>query len=377
LFLATKEGQQQGRALLEQAVSENPDHPEVYLSDASLAYGEGRITDAILSCHKALDLAAAGRWTPEQKAAFQREAHTGLAAAYETRGDWGNARTNLAALLAADPKNGPLRTRLARALFFLDKPDEAFVELQQAVKDDPNLEPPTVTMGRLWTMKGDFKQAREWLDKAIKAEPNSIRVHLAYADWLLQQNEVEQAKIHAEAAAKIKADDPEVLKIQGLIARVQKDLAAAEKLFRRILADAPADVFASNQLALVLADQSDKEQRSRAVQLAEVNARQYQRSADALATLGYVYYRVGNLDEAARVLQAAVSGGQARPDTAYFLALVSSDRDKVEDAVKLLEGALKAKGLFVYRKQAEQLLETLKKKAPAKEDKDKAKPKGS
>ena len=74
-----------------------------------------------------------------------------------------------------------------------------------------------------------------------KAEPNSIRVHLAYADWLLQQNEVEQAKIHAEAAAKIKADDPEVLKIEGLIARVQKDLAAAEKLFRMLDAEEAAD----------------------------------------------------------------------------------------------------------------------------------------
>jgi uncharacterized protein HemY len=215
-------------------------------------------------------------------------------------------------------------------------------------------------MARLWTMKGDAAKARDWLEKATKAEPDSVRVHLAYADWLLQQNELGQAKVHADAAAKRKADDPEVLKIQGLIARAGADLAAA-------------DFFASNQLALVLADQSDKDQRSRAVQMAEVNARQYQRSADALATLGYVLFRVGNPDDALKALQAAVSGGQAAPDTAYYLALVLNDKGKPEEAVKLLEGALQAKGLFVYRKQAEALLAALKKKEPAKDGKDKAK----
>src|SRR6478609_3677657 len=67
LFLASKEGHQQGRAFLEQAVAEHPDHPEVYLTCASLSLGEGRVTETILNCQKALDLASAGRWTAEQK----------------------------------------------------------------------------------------------------------------------------------------------------------------------------------------------------------------------------------------------------------------------------------------------------------------------
>jgi uncharacterized protein (TIGR02996 family) len=374
LFLASKEGHQQGRAFLEQAVAEHPDHPEVYLTCASLALGEGRVTETILNCQKALDLASAGRWTAEQKKHFQREARLGLAKAYESRRDWANARTHLAALVANESKNSELRTRLATALFFLDKPDEAFQELQNAVRDNPNLEPPTVTMGRLWTAKGDVKQAREWLDRAIKAEPNSIRVQLAYADWLLHQGDIDHAKDHVDAAAKLKPDDPEVLKAQGLMARTQKNLPAAEKLFRRILADAPGDFFASNQLALVLVDQNDKDQRSRAVQLAEVNARQYPRSPDALATLGYVSFRVGNIEEAGKALQASVaaSGNQVAPDTAYYLALVFNDRGKTEEAIKFLEGALKAKGLFVYHQAAETLLATLKKKEPPK-DKEKAK----
>ena len=146
------------------------------------------------------------------------------------------------------------------------------MELQQAVKDDATFDPPTVRMAQLCGGKNDAKLSREWFEKSVKAEPNSIRVHLSYANWLLTQNEIPQAKIHGDTAAKIDSDSPDVLKLQGLIARINKDLATAEKIFRQVLNDSPADFFASNQLALIMADQADKNQRSRALQLATVNA---------------------------------------------------------------------------------------------------------
>jgi uncharacterized protein (TIGR02996 family) len=372
LFLATNEGQRQGRATLERAAAENADHPEVFLTIGSLALAEGRFSEALLTYQTALDLSTTDRWTADQKKAIQVQARTGLASAFEARTDWPGARSQLAALLDLDAKNGQLRQRLARALFFLDKPEDAHRELQTAVKDDPTLEPAAVYLAKLWANKGDSKLAREWLDKAIKAEPNSLRVHLAYADWLLQQNEIEQAKLHAEAAAKVRPEDTDVLRLQGLVARIQKDLSAAEKSFRRVFNDSPTDFVAANQLALVLADQPDNEQRKRALQYAEVNVRQFSRSndfraAESLATFGYVSYRNGNVDGALQALQMATAGGQATSDTAYYLALVLSSRDKVEEAKKLLKSAVDSKGLFVYRKEAQSLLETLDKKEPVKD----------
>src|SRR5829696_6131235 len=67
LLLNTKEGQQQARGMLELAASETPDHPQVYLTSASLALAEGRITDTILNCEKALALANADRWPNDAK----------------------------------------------------------------------------------------------------------------------------------------------------------------------------------------------------------------------------------------------------------------------------------------------------------------------
>lgn len=368
LFLNSKEGVQQGRNLLKQAISENPEDPRCFFDNAQVAMSDGRLSDAILNCEVALKLSAADRWTADQKKEVQTSARKILAGAFEQRRDWAAARTHLNALLDIE-KNGQLRQRLARALFFLDKADDAYQELQQAVKDDPTLDPPTVYMAQLWSMKNDSKMARDWFEKSIKAEPNNLRVHLSYCNWLLQQNETPQAKLHAEAAAKIDANSIDVLKAQGLIARMEKNLANAENYFRRVLNEAPSDLFAANQLALVLVDQSNQNQRSRGVQLAEVNARQFPRNAEALATLGYAYYRTGNIDEAAKSLQAAVSPGQMAADTAYYLALLVNEKDKADDAVKLLDQALQSKGLFVYRSEAQSLFDKLKKKEPAKDEK--------
>jgi len=360
------------RGQLELAASEDPGHPEVYLTNAQLALAERRITDALLSGEKALALAAADRWPAATKKDLQSKARQVLAAAYEARSDWPAARTQLAALLDADPKNGQLRSRLARAVFFLpgDKQDDAYQELVQAVKDDTLLEPPTVSMARLWNAKGDTKKAREWFERAVKAEPNSARVHVAYADWLMQQNEIEQAKLHVDQAAKINANDPEVQKFQGLIARIQGDLGTAERIFKQILNSSPDDTYARNQLALVLADQSGDPPHKLAVQYAELNAKANQKSPEALATLGYVYYRVANVDEGLRALQLALNAGngQLSPDTAYYLALClfEKDKDKAEDVKKFLKAALEAKGLFVYKKDAQKLLEKLDKAPPPK-----------
>jgi len=106
------------------------------------------------------------------------------------------------------------------------------------------------------------------------------------------------------------------------------------------------------------------------VQIADMNFRANQKSPEAAATLGYCLYQVGAVDDALKVLNAAVqgTGGQLSADTAYYLALCLRDKDKPEDAVKILDGALKAKGLFIYKSEAQALHDKLAKKdaAPAK-----------
>lgn len=367
--MAVRVNPQQGRQILEVAAGESPDHPEVYLTMASLAQADHRISDVILNAQKALELAATpSRWSAEQKAKFQREARGYLADAYMTRHDWANARVQLASLLDMDPKNGHIRQRYAMMLFNTGKPDEAFVEFQSAAKDDPTLMPATVAMARQYMAKREYDKAREYFDRAVKQEPNNVRAHLAYADFLLVRGDVDGAKLHVDTALRLEPKNIEVQQLQGLVARFAKDYGTAARVFEEILRQQPANFFAANQLALVLSDMSDEPSRKRGLQLAEVNARQYGNNADAATTLAFSYYRNGNRQQAAEILEKVIAntGGRLTADAAYFAALVlSDDATRIDDAKKFVKAGLETTDVFFFRKDAKALWDKLEKEKPS------------
>ena len=78
------------------------------------------------------------------------------------------------------------------------------------------------------------------------------------AAWLLEQGRGDEAKVQAEAAAKLDPNSAEAKRLVGLVARQRKDLAEAERAFSDLSARSPGDARARNQLAMVLAEQSDE-----------------------------------------------------------------------------------------------------------------------
>ncbi len=227
------------------------------------------------------------------------------------------------------------------------------------------LERPEIMMGWLYTGTGKLKKAGEWMDQAIQAAPDSLPVRMSVFSWLLEQGRGDEALAQAEAAAKL---DPksqqaahQVKLMIGTAARERKDYARSEEVFQALVLESPGDAAARNQLALVLVEQAEDGKRRRAVELAELSVRQDSNSPDALQTLGIVYYRLKKLEDAEKVLQAVFNSGKGNSDTAYFLALVKSERGQPDTAGPLLKTALAAPGLFIFRKDAQEWLDRLQK----------------
>jgi tetratricopeptide (TPR) repeat protein len=353
-----------GRTNLEQAAIENPNHPEVYLAFAKLALQEGRITEAALDFDKALALAKSNKQTEAQSQHLLTDIYAGLATVSERRKDWATAASALESWLALDPKNGQVRQRHAQARFRLGKRDKIHEELEQAGKDQSGLEPAATMMGWLYTEAGKPDKGREWMEYAIKETPKDAKVHLSYARWLLDQHQPEEAKARVETAAQLDPDSSEGKMVRGLIAWHLRDYKAAEGLFQAVHLDSPANVAASNYLALSLAEQSGGDKRRRALELAEINARLYPNSTEALATVGWIYFRLGRMADADRTLRAAITQGNISSDAAYFFAKVQYEAGRTEEAKKVLKLALNAKGLFAFRKEAQELLDRLDRKTP-------------
>jgi Tfp pilus assembly protein PilF len=356
----------EARVLLEQAATEDPEHPDVLLTNAAYAMREGRITDLILSSQAALAATNSPRWDAAAKKRFQREARLALVTGYEARRDYTSARTHVAALVEAEPKNPQFLQARARLNFLLGKPDDALADLKIAFNEDPTFDPPELGMAQLWSQKADYPKADEWYQKAAAAHPGKVKVQRAYAGYLLDRGRVEEAKAPLAAAQKLDANAPETRALAGLMARYTRDYPAATKTFEELVRDYPTFAFATANLALVLADSGDATQKKRAVELAELYVRQNTRLPEAHAVHGYCLYRAGRLADAEKSLQTAAALGPLTPDAAYFLARVLTDKGAVEDAHKLLKAAADSKQASVYRKDADALLAELDKKLPKK-----------
>ena len=350
-LLDNKQGSN-ARVQIELAAAAEPDDPSVFLFNGLIAELEGRHVDARLNCETALKLADTIK-DADQKKDIQREAHIGLSRCAEAMNQWEAARAHLEKWLELDPANGMAHMAYGRALFKTGKPEKAaYDQLVEAAKlqaaadkkagrDEPSLEMAEISMARLWGAR-DSKNAAEAKENALKAEEwfgkatqaaketkDKARVQLAYAEWLLntaegKEDKLKEALKHAEHARDLFPGLSASRRVYGHILRALGDYGAAERIFEALHQDDLTDVDAANQLVLVLVESRQASNVKRAFQLAQVNARQYPRSPEILAALGWVCYRVKNLDEAERYLRLSVSSGPATQDTLYYLATVLS-----------------------------------------------------
>lgn len=349
------------RNALEQAVLEEPTDPEAYMFIGDFAVRERRTTEAELVFQKAENLLSKFDKSPKRKIILQAGVCSGLAHVHEARGNWAEAKKQLEAWLTLDPASVEAMQRLAQCLVRQKDVAGGLAELKKAAKTDPKVLTPEALLAQLCEQAGDHEAAKKYMTLALAAAPKDFNTCSAAARWAFDTGQLEMAQAQATAAMKLDEKSLDAKLLRSVIALYQKDYGTAERYLEEVHLQLPDNFLAGNYLALALAGQEDAEKKHRALAYAEANARQFQNSADAASTYGWVLYRLGRLDDADRALRSARAAGASSPDTAYYLARVDVDRNQQGEAKLLLENALKATGPFSMRKEAQALLEQLKK----------------
>lgn len=344
---------------LEEAVREDPSAPEPYLELGDLAFRQRRLTEAGLLFEKANEVTEQFNGNGERHKAARIRCHAGLAAVFETRENWDDALEHLQAWIELSPDDGGAHYRLGQTLFGLKKYEEAFKELEAGSKLNKDLPRPAITMGMLFERAGNRKKADEWMKYAVEVAPDDLRTRLGIARWHFQANELDQADQHARKACEIDPSSLDAKLLAGVTARYRKQYAEAERHFESAYLQSPSAFMASNQLALTLAEQDDAAKQKRALELAQLNARQYPQNPETGATLGWVYYRMKRLDDARRALQDAAQKGNVSADAAYYMAKIAGDQGRLPEARRLLQTALATGSPFAYRNEAEEWLAQL------------------
>jgi tetratricopeptide (TPR) repeat protein len=357
------------RAELEDAVVKFPKDPEAYLMMGDLAFQDRRITDADVLFSKATQLTTEFTENAKRKRDFEIRCHAGSAAVAEARKQWDVAEKHLQGWLDLDPDNASAHQRMGIVLFQLSKPTEALEQFREAKKLDDKAVQPELAMARLYDDAKKRDVAKKLVEAAIKAVPKDPTVLLAASQWYLGQNDLEAAKMHADAALVVDPRSLEAKVVRGAVARVSRDYKMAEKFFNEAHVQSPGNFPASNSLALVLIESDDKDARQRALEMAEVNVAMNRENSpqqvNALTTLAWVYYKLGRREDAEKILAQITQNNALTTDGAYYVAKLLSDRGEKDRARKILEEVLANEPMFATRPDAMDLLAKLKKEAGA------------
>ncbi len=351
-----------GITMLEKAIQKMPQDPEALVLLGERAAAEGRITEAGLLFEKAAKLLDKFNENPRRKQNLQVRTYTTWAGVEEKSENWSEAQKRLDELLKIEPRSGLGHESLGRVLFRLGKQKEAYAEFQAAAEYDKTILPAELAMA---TLAADKPKAEQWLKLAIQKSGQDLRTRLGVTQFQLRNNNVDEAKIHAEEAIKMDPTGLDSNTWMGIISRMLGDYKKAEKHLSLAHLLAPTNSAIIDHLALSLIELPDKVSQQRALQFAELNVQQYPNNHDLLPTLGWVNYKLNRRAEASRAFTAVInspSGVASRsPAMAYYLATVAKERGRNADAVQYLTEALNHNEPFPYRKPAQELLAQLSK----------------
>ncbi len=158
--------------------------------------------------------------------------------------------------------------------------------------------------------KGDIDGAMAHSEKALAIRPNDYEPHLSLGDALVRKSRVDEAVAHFQEALKLKPDYAETHTHLGSAYLAQRRPAEAMAEFEKTLALAPNSLYASNDLAWLLATCPDTSLRNgtRAVQLAEkANQLAGGENASVMRTLAAAYAQSGQVPRAIETAQRAAT----------------------------------------------------------------------
>ena len=239
-----------------------------------------------------------------------------------SQGHADRARTRLDAVLAARPDHLFGHGLLGEVLALTGHPREADAQFQEASRLNPKWITPWLDWGGLWLAQKQPDQAIQVIQAGLKANPDSEELHMLLASAYSAEGQIDHAITAYEGALRLN----------------------------------PRNVLVANNLAVLLVDYKGD---SQSLQKAFALSRDFEKNAPHplfLDTLGWVRFKMGQQEEALRLMKDAVAKSPEVPTLNYHLGMAYHQSGKNAEARVYLSKALKSAEAFQGRQEAEQIL---------------------
>ena len=351
-------------ATLDLAVTNNPEDPEAYVLLADLALKDAQRTVADLGYSKGKALLEGIAEFPKRHEALTIRVHAGMASLAELRGQFAKAEQYLKDWERVVPDSPVITGSLGRVYFKQEKYEQAREMFSKLAKLEPNSAPMEVVMGRLFGESGMTEESTREMRNAVKLYPDDVRVRLAIASRAIKTGNLSLLKENVEAAKKLKPKAVEVGVLTAKLQHIEGDNEAAEKTASALVLAHPNSVTAVNELARILAESEDEDQRKLGLQYARrnynaVGKTRTEAAVNAIITYAWALFRNNRPADAEVVLRSVPAGSRIGPQETYYSGLIYLDRGQTAAAGSALAAALASNGLFPGRRDCEKQISRL------------------
>jgi tetratricopeptide (TPR) repeat protein len=189
--------------------------------------------------------------------------------------------------------------------------EEAATLMEQAMVSFPENFAVNLILGLSLAQTGKSAESKPYLKKAVELNPNDINAVSAYAFTLSQLKENEEAEIYLKRALLISPDDVNLLGTLGLIYNAQERWAECDSVYEQALRIDSLNALVNNNYAYSLSERGL--QLERALRMVKIAIDAEPENSSYLDTVGWIYFKMGNYDEAKTYVEKAIEIGGEKP----------------------------------------------------------------
>jgi len=323
----------EARKSLDQAKALEPDNLEVRYNEVGLLEEEGKTTEAITALKGILESTAHPTYNPAEKS-YRSKMLEQLGLLYRSNEQYDQSVAALRQIGTVDPDLAPRAEAQIIDTYRVAKDyPKAVAESDAALKKYPNERAIHEVRAQLLADQGKTDQAIAELKRLLDGK-NDREVYLSMADVYQKDKNYDQMGNSLDAADKLsqtKEDKANILFLRGAMYEREKKFDLAEKTFRSVLDSDPGNASALNYLGYMLADQGIRltEARDLVSRALALDPNNYA----FLDSLGWVYYRMDQLDNAEQQLSRSVQLMSKDPTIHDHLGDVYFKQGKLKEAI--------------------------------------------
>lgn len=279
--------------LLEKSIRKYPDDKRLRLTYARMLVEQDRMDDA------KVEFSSLVQQYPEDD-----DLRYSLALVCLEAKAWEEAKGYLEDLVARESHVDSAHLNLGRIAEERNDPQGALIEYAQVGPGNDYL-PAQLRQADILISNGRTSEAESRLATARDTQPDyAIQLYLIEAETLSANNQGDRAWKVLQQALQQYPDDLNLLYTRAMQAEKRNDLAQMEKDLRLIIQRDPDNAMALNALGYTLSDRTTRYAEAKA--LIEQAHQLTPEDPAVLDSLGWVNFRMGNLDEAERLLRQAL-----------------------------------------------------------------------